>query len=234
MPCASSASRWIRCSSRNPPRPAGGLRPRLFSMASIRGTAGLDRCRTVSSSCATMIWALRRRRPVHYRPARSHSFDFMMRLSESVKCVATWDLVFVRRRVPQVCPASCGLRLALLCSFSASMRRSSSASELASPPAPPSPDWIFASRFCLSPAQSGSSSPRLSLRKSHPPGHPPPRRPPACERPRLSIPLAFLHALIAHRLMFRRVRFDLRAIQRDVPSLTPDARCTAADLMCGV
>ena len=44
--------------------------------------------------------------------------------------------------------------------------------------------WIFASRFSLSLAQSGISSPRLSSPK----GHPPPRRPPACKRPRLSIP----------------------------------------------
>ncbi len=40
--------------------------------------------------------------------------------------------------------------------------------------------------------------------------------------------LAFLHALIAHRLMFRRVRFDLRAIQRDVAEF--DQPCRLAQL----
>jgi hypothetical protein len=31
--------------------------------------------------------------------------------------------------------------------------------------------------------------------------------------------LAFFHALITHRFMFRRVRFDLRAIERDMAEL---------------
>src|SRR3977135_2254280 len=48
------------------------------------------------------------------------------------------------------------------CSFSASMRRSSSAASLASASSAAIACWIFASRFCLSPAQSGISSPRLS------------------------------------------------------------------------
>src|ERR1019366_245562 len=51
------------------------------------------------------------------------------------------------------------------CCFSASMRRSSSAASLASASSAAIACWIFASRFFLSPAQSGSSSPRLSLPK---------------------------------------------------------------------
>src|SRR2546430_1195790 len=51
------------------------------------------------------------------------------------------------------------------CCFSASMRRSSSAASLASASSAAIASWIFASRFSLSLAQSGISSPRLSLPK---------------------------------------------------------------------
>ena len=40
--------------------------------------------------------------------------------------------------------------------------------------------------------------------------------------------LAFLHALITHRFMFRRVRFDLRAIKRDMAEF--DQPCRLAQL----
>ena len=49
------------------------------------------------------------------------------------------------------------------CCFSASMRRSSSAASLASASSAAIASWIFASRFALSLAQSGISSPRFAV-----------------------------------------------------------------------
>src|SRR5665648_93042 len=100
------------------------------------------------------------------------------------------------------------------------MRRSSSAASLASASSAAIACWIFASRFCLSPVQSGNSSPRPVLAESlvlfgirslgsrqH------------ASHLGLQFRLAFLHALIAHRFVFRGVRLDLRAIQRDMAEL---------------
>src|SRR5215468_7303392 len=103
------------------------------------------------------------------------------------------------------------------CSFSASMRRSSSAASLASASSAAIASWIFASLFSLSLAQSGISSPRLifaeglvlfGIRRLGGRQH--------ASDLRFQFRLAFLHAFIAHRFMFRRVRFYLRAIQCDV------------------
>src|ERR1700716_4215924 len=115
------------------------------------------------------------------------------------------------------------------CSFSASMRRSSAAPSLASASSAAIACWIFASRFCLSPAQSGISSPRLSWPKVSSSSQSAASAA-ASMRGDLGFQfrLAFLHALITHRFMFRRVRFDLRAIKRDMTEF--DQPCRLAQL----
>ena len=118
------------------------------------------------------------------------------------------------------------------CCFSASMRRSSSAAsfgvglqrrhrllDLRQP-----------FRLIAGPVN-GISSPRLSLcRKSRPLGH----LPSSAARANMQAASAFnsasrfLHAFITHRFMFRRIRFDLRAIQCDVAEF--DQPCRLAQL----
>ena len=65
-------------------------------------------------------------------------------------------------------------------------------------------------------------------RKSRPLGHPPPRRRQHASDLGFQFRRAFLHALITHRFMFRRIGFDLRAIQCDVAEF--DQPCCLAQL----
>lgn len=112
-------------------------------------------------------------------------------------------------------------------SFSASIRRSSCAASLASASSDAIACWILASRFCLSPAQSGISSPRLSLPKvtSSSASAASARRQHASHLG-FQFQLALLHALITHRLVFRRIRLDLLAIQRDMAEFDQSCRLT--------
>ena len=115
------------------------------------------------------------------------------------------------------------------CSFSASMRRSSAAASLASASSAVIACWIFASRFLLVAGPIRHLVAALVLAESlvlfgirglggrdH--------ESDLCFQFRL----AFLDALITHRFMFRRVRFYLRAIKRDMAEF--DQPCRLAQL----
>jgi hypothetical protein len=140
------------------------LRPRLFSMASIRGhqlaliVAKLRQfvCdNDLGASVDGRLCVISLNEAIPY---------FMMRLSGSVKLrrdLGSGSSDVGAAGLPGFLrPSACRC-----CSFSASMRRSSSAASLASASSAAIACWIFANRFCLSPAQSGNSSPRLSLPK---------------------------------------------------------------------
>jgi len=91
----------------------------------------------------------------------------MMRLSGSVKLRCALGLGSSDWRRRRFARLSCGLRLGAAVPFQLRstlfLRRL-----LGLGPQCGHRCWIFASRFCLSPVQSGSSSPRLSCRKSRP------------------------------------------------------------------
>ena len=166
-----------------------------------------------------MIWASRvRRMPVRYRLGRSLPFDFIMRLSGSVKlrcALGSGSSGSGAAGLPGFLRPS-----ALRCRcFSASMRRSLLRGQLGVGLQRRHRllDLRQPFRLIAGPVRH-PSSPRLSLPKNlvlldirRP------QRPPTWQATSaFNSALAFLHAFITHRFMFRRIRFDLRAIQCDV------------------